>query len=203
MAGHGAFIAIDGVDGSGNSSHSKLLAEWICEEFGLKVLLTKEPTSRPVGRLIRTYLRAPKGSTPSATDALLFAADRVEHVEKILKPALENSFIVISDRYVESSIAYQSVQGLPIDWLLSINRFAVKPSLNIILDISPEKSLARKAKLTDKFEEVVFLRNVREAFLRRAKTEGYPVVDTSGSLDEVQKEIRSIVGSFLRKDILR
>jgi dTMP kinase len=110
---------------------------------------------------------------------------------------------VISDRYVESSIAYQSVQGLPIDWLLSINRFAVKPSLNIILDISPEKSLARKAKLTDKFEEVVFLRNVREAFLRRAKTEGYPVVDTSGSLDEVQKEIRSIVGSFLRKDILR
>jgi dTMP kinase len=167
------------------------------------VLLTKEPTSRPVGRLIRRYLRAPKGSTPSATDALLFAADRVEHVEKILKPALENSFIVISDRYVESSIAYQSVQGLPIDWLLSINRFAVKPSLNIILDISPEKSLARKAKLTDKFEEVVFLRNVREAFLRRAKTEGYPVVDTSGSLDEVQKEIRSIVGSFLRKDILR
>lgn len=88
MAASFAFIALDGVDGAGNSTNSKLLAKWIRGEFGSKVMLTKEPTSRPVGRLIRKYLRAPKDSTPSATDALLFAADRIEHAEKILKPAL-------------------------------------------------------------------------------------------------------------------
>jgi dTMP kinase len=203
MAGTGVFIVLDGVDGSGNSTHSRLLAKWIHETLRLEVLLTKEPTSGPVGRLIRKYLRAPKDSTPSAADALLFAADRIEHTEKVLKPALESGAVVVSDRYLESSVAYQSAQGLPVDWLLSINRYAVKPSLNIILDIRPEKSLARKAKIMDKFEEVAFLRNVRETFLNRAKTENYPVVDTSGPLDETQKKIRDIVEPLLRKTILR
>nr|MDO8133711.1 dTMP kinase [Candidatus Njordarchaeum guaymaensis] len=193
------FIALDGVDGAGNSTHSRLLAKWIHETFGLEVMLTKEPTGKPVGRLIRRYLRAPKGSTPSATDALLFAADRIEHTEKVLKPALESGVVVVSDRYLESSIAYQSAQGLPLDWLLSINRYAMKPSLNIILDISPERSLARKTQLLDKFEEVVFLRNVRRVFLDRAKAGDYPIVDTSGSVDETQNKIRNIVGSFLRR----
>jgi len=167
----------------------------------VKVLLTKEPTSKPVGQLIRRYLRAPKGSTPSATDALLFAADRIEHTEKVLKPALEKGVVVVSDRYLESSIAYQSAQGLPLDWLLSINRYAMRPSLNIILDISPEKSLARKTQLLDKFEEVVFLRNVRRVFLDRAKAGDYPIVDTSGSVGETQNKIRNIVGSILRRCI--
>nr|MDO8098225.1 dTMP kinase [Candidatus Njordarchaeota archaeon] len=203
MTGLSAFIALDGIDGAGNTTHSKLLANWIHEAFRVKVLLTKEPTSKPVGRLLRSYLRASKILTPSATDALLFAADRIEHTEEILKPALESGAVVVSDRYLESSIAYQSAQGLPIDWLLSINKYAIKPSLNIILDTRPEKSLARKAKLVDKFEEVSFLRNVREAFLNRAKSEGYPVVDTSGLLDEAQKKIRDIVELFLRKSILR
>jgi dTMP kinase len=195
------FIALDGVDGAGNSTHSKLLTKWIRESFGVQVLLTKEPTSKPVGRLVRKYLRASKELTPSATDALLFAADRVEHNERILKPALEQGMVVVSDRYLESSIAYQSAQGLSVDWLLSINRYAMKPSLNIILDISPEKSLARKTQLLDKFEEAAFLKNVRTVFLQRAKVEKYPIVDTSGSVDEAQGKIRDIVGPFLRKRI--
>jgi dTMP kinase len=190
------FIALDGIDGAGNSSHSGLLAKWIQESLGLKVLLTREPSAQPIGRLMRLYLR--QTGVPSATDALLFAADRLEHVEKTIKPALSEGRVVISDRYLESSIAYQSSQGLPVEWLLSINKYVIKPSLNIVLDIDPEKSLLRKPKLTDKFEDPTFLRKVRSVFLSRAKSENYPVVSTGGSLEEAQQKIRHIVKSHLQ-----
>ncbi len=191
-----AFIALDGIDGSGNSSHSKLLSDWIAESLGLRVLLTKEPTAGPIGSLLRRYLT--ERDVPSAADALLFAADRIEHVEKVIKPAMAEGRVVISDRYLESSIAYQSSQGLPIQWLLSINKYAIKPSLNIILEIDPEKSLSRKPKLTDKFEDSTFLRKVRSVFLDRAKSENYPVINTSGLLEETQERIREIVKPFLQ-----
>jgi dTMP kinase len=190
-----AFIALDGVDGSGNTTHSRLLSDWIAKSLGFRVLLTREPTGELVGSLLRRYLT--NRDVPSAMDALLFAADRVEHVEKVIKPAMAEDRVVISDRYLESSIAYQSSQGLPIEWLLFINRYAIRPSLNIILEIDPEKSLMRKPKLTDKFEDPTFLRKVRSVFLSRAKSENYPVVNTSGPLEDVQERIRKIVKSFL------
>ena len=189
------FIALDGVDGSGNTTHTSLLAKWIWESLGRKTLLTKEPTTGPTGRLIREYLRMP--GTSSATDALLFAVDRMEHVEKIIKPALSKDMAVVTDRYLESSIAYQSAQGLPTDWILAINRYAMRPSLNIILDIEPEKSLQRKPLLTEKFEEANFLRKVRTILLSRAKSEKYPVVNTSGPINETQAKINDIVRKFL------
>jgi dTMP kinase len=192
----GVFIALDGVDGSGNSTHTSLLARWIQQSLGRQTLLTKEPTTSPTGRLIRRYLRMP--STASATDALLFAVDRIEHVEKVIKPALSKGMIVVTDRYLESSVAYQSAQGLPIDWILTINRYALKPSLNIILDIEPEKSLQRKSELTEKFEEASFLGKVRKILLDRAKSEKYPVVNTCRAINESQAEIERIVGDFLR-----
>jgi dTMP kinase len=190
------FIALDGVDGAGNSTHTNLLASWMRESLGLKTLLTKEPTAGSTGQLLRECLKAP--STSNATDALLFAADRTEHVENTIKPSLAKGLAVVTDRYLESSIAYQSAQGLPIEWILNINRYAMKPSLNIILDIEPEKSLLRKQRLTEKFEEVSFLRKVREVFLRRARSEKYPVVDTSKSVNETQERIRGVVSSFLK-----
>jgi dTMP kinase len=200
MTRTGAFIALDGVDGSGNTTHSKLLADWVAKSLGLKVLLTREPTIQPIGQLIRRYLRKP--NVPSAADALLFAADRVEHVERVIKPALARGQFVVSDRYLESSIAYQSSQGLPVEWLLSINKHAIKPSLNIILEIDPQKSLLRKSRLTDKFEDATFLRKVHNVFLSRAKSENYPLVSTSGPLGEVQEKIRNIVKTYLRSSIL-
>jgi dTMP kinase len=136
-------------------------------------------------------------STPSATDALLFAVDRMEHVEKEIRPAFSKGLAIVTDRYLESSIAYQSAQGLPVDWILAINRYAMKPSLNIILDIEPEKSLQRKPALTEKFEEAGFLRKVRMILLARAKSENYPVVDTSGPISETQARIKNIVKDFL------
>lgn len=201
MTRTGAFIALDGIDGSGNTTHSKLLADWVAKSLGLKVLLTSEPTIQPIGQLMRRYLRKP--NIPSATDALLFAADRVEHVERVIKPALAKGQVVVSDRYLESSIAYQSSQGLPVEWLLSINKHAIKPSLNIILEIDPEKSLLRKPRLTDKFEDATFLRKVHSMFLSRARSENYPLVSTSGPLEEAQEKIRNIVKSFLLDSILR
>ncbi|MHA1384014.1 MAG: dTMP kinase [Candidatus Helarchaeota archaeon] len=186
----GFFIVIDGIDGSGTTTHSKLLAEWLGENY--EVLITQEPSDHDIGELIRKLL---KTSLPAAVDALLFAADRAIHTEEI-KKALKNGKIVISDRYLESSICYQGVE-LDKDWITILNKFAIRPNLTIILDINPEIGLNRKKDCSEKFEKIEFLINVRNNFLNRAKNLKYKVIDTSKSIDEVQKEIRDYVKTVL------
>jgi len=97
------FIVLDGIDGSGTSTHCKLLAGFLSLK-GLKTYLTQEPSNSDVGKLLRTYLR--NDNIPASTDALLFAADRVLHYHKDIIEKLEEGYVVVSDRYLESSIAY-------------------------------------------------------------------------------------------------
>ncbi len=192
----GVFIAIEGIDGAGNTTNSTLLAQWL-EEKGYKVLLTKEPTKSDIGLLIRKFLKDKR--LPPAVDALLYAADRTLHLEVEVKPALEKGFIVVSDRYLESSIAYQTAQGLDVKWIEEINRFAVKPDLTFILDVDPEVACKRKRGFgKEKFEKKEFLKRVRELFLKRAREKGYFVVDASKPVNEVQEEIRRKVEEYLR-----
>ena len=190
------FIAIDGIDGSGITTHCKLLCNWI-ESLGLKVHLTKEPSSGKIGELIRHYLKLK--DIPAAVDALLFAADRVEHCVEI-KSYLDKGYIVISDRYVESSRAYQVAEGLPPDWVDLINRYAITPDLNIILDVEPRIALKRKFGRDigdEKFEELEFLTRVREIMLKNARLRNYPIVDTNKSIEEVHRSLREIIlGKF-------
>ncbi|GAG98349.1 unnamed protein product, partial [marine sediment metagenome] len=137
---HSIFIVLDGIDGSGTSTHSKLLAGFLSTK-GLKIYLTQEPSNNDIGKLLRVYLRNAK--IPASTDALLFAADRVLHFENQIKKKMEEGYIIISDRYIESSIAYQSSQSeeITIEWVKNLNLFAGKPDLTIILDIDPKISL--------------------------------------------------------------
>lgn len=192
----GIFIAIEGIDGSGTTTHSKLLAEWI-EQQNIPVLLTHEPSDSEIGKLIRIILRD-KMISP-ATDALLFAADRVNHTKKKILPALENGSVVISDRYVESSIAYQTSSGLPMDWVAQINSFAITPDLTLLLDLSPTIGLGRKRKqgYREKFEFVSFLKQVRQVFLNRASEKGFTIINAGTSIREVQSKIRAAVKPLL------
>jgi len=187
------FIVLDGIDGSGTTTHSKMLVSFL-EMLGLKVHLTQEPSKNEIGLLLRQYLK--NKEIPPSTDALLFAADRDLHYKKEIKPKLDLGFIVVSDRYKESSIIYQSVQSaeISIEWIKTINKFAESPDLTIILDIDPKISLARKVQESlEKFEDTKFLDQVRDLYLNRAKEEGYPVIDTNAIIEIVQQNIQTIV----------
>ena len=198
----GFLIALEGIDGSGTSTHSKLLYEFLVQQ-GLSVLLTREPTNGIIGSLIKNALQNQCQIHQPEAYALLFAADRIQHIKEVIEPALKQGFIVITTRYIESSIAYQSVQGLSMDWIRVINQYIIWPDITIILDIAPENALSRikrRGKL-EKFENVEFLRKVRNNFLERAKDREYPVVDTTPPIQKTQKLIREYFCDFIGKKL--
>lgn len=193
------FIVLDGIDGSGTTTHSKMLVSYL-EMLGLKVHLTHEPSKNEIGLLLRQYLK--NNEIPPSTDALLFAADRDLHYKKEIKPKLDRGFIVVSDRYIESSIIYQSVQSaeISIEWIKLINKFAGSPDLTIILDIDPKISLARKTQESlEKFEDTKFLDKVRILYIKRAKEENYHIIDTNDIIETVQQNIQTIVIKKLKE----
>ena len=193
------FIALDGIDGAGTTTHSKLLAGFLSLK-GLKTYLTQEPSSSEIGKLLRIYLKDER--IPASTDALLFAADRVLHYKEEIKKKLEEGYIVISDRYVESSIAYQSSQSddITIEWVENLNLFAGEPDITIILDIDPKISLSRKnQEFLEKFEDTSLLDKVREVYLTRAEKLGYSVINTNNIIELVQTEIQKIVLNKLKE----
>ncbi len=199
-----AFIVLEGIDGSGTTTHSQLLTKFL-EEKGLNVHLTQEPSSSIIGDLLKKILL--DENIPPETDALLFAADRLIHYKNEIEKKLEDGYIVISDRYLESSIVYQSSQtdDISIEWIENINRFVGIPDITIILDLPPEISLKRKLsylKLTgknkEKFENLDFLGKVRNKFLERAKEKGYKIIKSENSIESIQNEIQNYIKSQLK-----
>ncbi|RLG56918.1 MAG: dTMP kinase [Candidatus Hydrothermarchaeota archaeon] len=185
------FITIEGIDGAGKTTHAKLLASWL-EAKGYSVFLTKEPTESKVGKLIREILSNASNYNAIVT-ALLFAADRAGHVE-IIKKELEKGKIVISERYLHSSLAYQGASGLSIEWIREINKFAIPPDIIIYLDISPEMGIKRisSRNLREIFEKKEFLTKVRETYLSMFKNEkNVVIVDATKEIEKIQEEIRS------------
>jgi len=205
----GKFIVIDGIDGCGSTTQTTKLGANLIEK-GIKVHLTREPSQFLVGKLLRQYLQ--NETAPIATDALLFAADRVEHYYHEILPKLEEGYVVVSDRYVEASVAYQSAQALleqkiensPFkamnrDWVKTINKFAPSPDLTFIIDIDPRISLSRKNPTIalEKFETVTFLDSVREIYLERARTLNHIVVEGGKSVEEVATLIFNTLMSII------
>ena len=192
------FIVLDGGDGSGTSTHGQLLAGFL-EHKGFKVYLTQEPSKSEIGKILRKFLKDKE--IPPTTDALLFAADRDLHYHNEIKKKLDEGYIVISDRYIESSIIYQSVQSdkISVEWIKQLNKFVGQPDLTIILDVDPEIAIARKnEKELEKFENTLFLEKVRNLYLARAKLENYYIVSSDGIIEFVQEEIQIIVLDKLR-----
>jgi len=199
----GIFIVIEGIDGAGKSTQAKLLAQWF-EKRGYEVILTKEPTDTAFGKLIRRLVLTggKEGIIDGArisheAEALLFAADRAEHVHKLIKPSLESGKVVISDRYFYSSLAYQWARGLDLQWLIDLNRFAVRPDLVILLDLPVKESMRRinGRSIKTEFDKIVELqRKVRENYLKLA--EMFPeirIVNAQNSIEDIHRDIVGLV----------
>lgn len=201
----GFFIVIEGLDGSGKSLQSRLLAEYL-KNKNLDVILTFEPTNEKIGRLLTNhYLK--EVDLPIA-DALLFAADREEHLKTLILPALDEGKIVISDRYWHSSFAYQNTQGLDLNWLKELNKFFIKPDLTIFIDVSPEECVKRiekdiKRKIEDrkKFEKLEFLTKLRNNYLKLPnilKDEKIVIVDGNRQIEKIHRDIVSEVENLIK-----
>ena len=197
------FIAVEGIDGSGKGTQCRLLNRWIREK-GFETFLTAEPTKGPIGKVLREGLK--KGGLDPRTEALLFAADRSEHIKEISR-MLENGRIVITERYLYSSFAYQGASGLDIKWLKELNRFALQPDITIYLDITPETALKRISSINslrtqmrgkEHFERVEILSRVRDFYLYLIKSEGMVLIDASGTIEDVQAAVRKEVSGLLK-----
>jgi len=195
----GAFIVFEGIDGAGKSTQARLLAEELTK-LGHGVVLTKEPTDTPFGKLIRRLVLTggKEGIIDGAkisreAEALLFAADRAEHVDKLIRPSLRSGKTVVSDRYFYSSLAYQWARGLDLKWLIDLNRFAIRPDLVILLDLPPEEGLKRinGRSIRSEFDKIFELQiKVRENYLKLADVfEEVVVVDARGSVLEVHERV--------------
>jgi dTMP kinase len=193
----GLFIVFEGVDGGGKSTQIKMLSDYF-KGKGYEVEQHMEPTHEVIGQLIWDYMNGKNRSFEPETEALLFAADRIEH-GKTIKKALDMGRVVISDRYKHSSLAYQGAAGVNVDWMQSLNKHALKPDLVILLDIDPDKSLERvsdRAKTV--FEENEYLKKVRAEYLRYAEIGELVVVDALQSIDKVHKDILDHIEKLVR-----
>ncbi len=173
MMTRGAFIVLEGTDGSGTSTQLGLLANAL-RARGYSVEATNEPSRGPVGRLLRLLLIEGK-SDPDlnwATMALLFAADRADHIARTVRPALEQGVVVVSDRYLLSSLIYQSLTAdegeAALVWIRELNRQAIEPDLSIVLDVSAATALERRQTrggVEEIYEAAALQRRLAEAYV--------------------------------------
>lgn len=190
----GFLIAVEGIDGAGKTTQARRLARWL-RGRGIKARYTREPTDGPIGRLLRVM--AGRRDVEPRVEALLFAADRLHHLRKTVLPLLDRGYVVVSDRYLHSSLAYQAATTGEPGWVEEINRFARRPDLAILLDIEPEIGLRRLRRRRTRFEEPGLLDRVRENYLRLAERGELRVVDASRSPGEVFRDVVRVVGEEL------
>jgi len=194
----GFFIVLEGVDGCGKSTQGRLLAERL-RGMGYEVVETHEPSDGPIGRLLRE--RSERGLRfPPSVEALLYAADRLHHVEEVVKPALRAGCIVVSERYLHSSIAYQGAGGVDVDWIRMLNRCALRPDLVVFLDVEPETALERlRDRHLTAYEDYETQRKVREIYLRLVEAGELVRVDAERPVEEVHEELFRLVMELMRR----
>jgi dTMP kinase len=191
----GVFICIEGLDGSGKTTQAKLLAKKL--EKTHDVFCTSEPSKGLIGTFIRTrYLYSENRLSPFI-EALLFAADRIEHVENEIIPALKKGKIVISDRYVYSSLAYQGAGEVGLDWIQTINKSILYPDIAIFLDVEPEKVFCRLNPKKSVMENLETQKKVREVYLKFVKDEKLILLNGDNSKTKVAEDLFSLVQNFL------
>jgi dTMP kinase len=197
MAGHGIFICIEGLDGCGKTTQAKLLVKRLRKTR--ETIYTAEPSKGEIGRLVKKcYLHAEKRGSVTV-EALLFAADRLEHLKDEVLPALDEGKIVVSDRYVFSSLAYQGAAGLDLEWIEKINEHAVSPDLAIFIDVQPETVIHRLKRKRSVMENLQTQLKVREVYLKYVELGKLVRIDGNKPRREVSRALFNLVKDYLAK----
>lgn len=207
----GTFITFEGIDGSGKSTQMRLLANFL-KSNGCDVLLTREPGGTPVGVRLRAALLDAQEEVDPLAELLVFAADRAQHVHRVLRPALQSGQVVFSDRYADATVAYQGAgRGFEPELIAEIIELAtegLKPDLTVLFDLSVEDSTARTRRRSDgkqkgdrlDSEADDFHIRVREAYLAiaRAEPERVKIVETNRLVEETHEHLKKIIIPFLQ-----
>jgi len=202
MKRKGVFICVEGLDGCGKTTQTKLLVERL-EKKGYDAIYTAEPSGGKIGSLIKEYCLHGETRVSSIVEALLFAADRFEHVEKEVIPALNEGKLVVSDRYVYSSLAYQGAAGLDLEWIEKINEHAIRPHLAVFIDVEPETVIQRLKPRKSVMENLGTQQKVREVYVKFVEKGELVKIDGNKSKQEVADNILTVVLGFLEKTGLR
>lgn len=196
------FIAFEGLDGSGSSTQSRLLADNL-EKMGQAVLLTKEPTNHsPIGKMIREILQH-KWSVSPQTLQLLFSADRAEHLAQTIEPALKNGQTVITDRYFLSTLAYGGL-SVDIEWLKELNKKFIQPDITFLFRLNPEDCIKRiigRGSDFELFEKKEKLEKIWENYEKLSRQySNIHVIDANQSIEEISKEVLNVILSKITQE---
>lgn len=207
----GTFITFEGIDGSGKSTQLRILAGFLRAQ-GVELLLSREPGGTPVGVRLRAALLDVQGEVDPLTELLVFAADRAQHVRKVIRPALAKGAVLISDRYADATRAYQGAgRGFSSQLISEIIELATEglvPDLTILFDVTVEESTNRTTRRSAKnkrdrldIEKEDFHSRVREEYLRIATAEPQrvKVIDAAGTIEGTQEQLRAIIVPFLQR----
>ena len=207
----GTFITLEGPDGSGKTTQAHLLVAWLRDQ-GLPVVQTREPGGSDIGDQIRHVLHDAANSKMTArTEFLLYSASRAQHVVELILPALSAGSIVVSDRYADSSVAYQGHgRGLDLETIKAVTAFAtqgVKPDLTLYFDIAAGEGLQRRLLSGEAWnrmdaEALAFHQRVRNGYLALfdAEPERWEVIDANRPVEDVQEDVKAVVKAHLRAD---
>lgn len=205
----GLFITLEGGDGVGKTTQAELLSAWL-EERGETVLRTREPGGTEVGVQIREIVLHHRGEVDPRAEALLYAADRAQHIATKVRPAIERGEVVIQDRYIDSSVAYQGagrvLDGAEIRRLSEWATEDFRPQLTVLLDLDPQAARARLDAARTRYdrleaEKAEFHGRVRDAFtaIAKAEPERFLIIDAARPVDEIATLVRDRVAVLLER----
>ena len=194
------FITFEGADGCGKTTQIELLDKYL-QEKGFKTLVTREPGAKGLGEKLREILLNYDGEVSPNCESFLFLADRAQHVDCVIKPALKKGIIVLCDRHTDSTVAYQGYgRQLDIEQIKNLNKIAVnglKPDLTIVFDIDIETSMQRVGKTKDRMESAgtEFFNRVRNGYLAIANEEPnrVKVINSADSIENIHKQVVGLV----------
>ncbi|MCW3980457.1 MAG: dTMP kinase [Candidatus Bathyarchaeota archaeon] len=196
--GRGVFICLEGIDGSGKTTVAHHLVGALARN-GYSAVYTAEPSKGAIGIIVKKSILQGGRRLPRVLEAVLFAVDRVDHIEREVTPLLNEGKIVVCDRYLYSSISYQGADGAMLKWVKGINKHAIKPDLAIYIDVPPEVVIERIKRKKSIMETLPIQRRVREVYLNLVAEKQLMMVDGNASEHKVAKDVEDLVFSFLRK----
>ncbi len=197
MKKKGVYICIEGLDGSGKTTHAHRLVRNL-QQKNFDAVYTTEPSRGELGTFIRGTILEGKKRVPRVVETVLFAVDRVEHITRDVKPSLKEGKIVVSDRCVYSSLAYQGAAGLDLEWIEEINRFAFPPDLAIYIDVPPEVVVKRIRRKKSVMERLETQRRVQKVYMRFVDNGKLMLIDGDRKKGEVEQNLLTVILDFLQ-----